>query len=96
MKKISSLLTPEQVATFRDWADLDPIVPNQELRAAIRALGRDWLALQVQLAEAEAESLALAKFIKTADIHNCEHCKRAQTRLLARPGVVKLLEGATP
>mgnify|MGYP001584388500 CR=1 FL=1 len=57
---MSTVLTPEQVATFRDWADLDPIVSKQELRSAIHALGIDWLALQVQLAEARADVLALA------------------------------------
>ena len=158
---MAELLTPKQVATFRDWADLDPIVPNQELRSAIHALGIDWLTLQEQLAEAQADVRALAdaltqelqdqiecnkeqwselaetcpwdelldshaalrtdrdaweatakgyharlaevqadvqalvQFIRGVNI-NCSHCEGSKTRLLARPGVAKLLKGETP
>lgn len=92
---MSTVLTPEQVATFRDWADLDPIVPNQELRSAIHALGIDWLALQVQLADVQEDAQVMSGILKhllDSGTYKGSEVKEA----LARPGVVKLVKGGTP
>ena len=54
-----------------------------------------------ELAEVQADVLALVKFISSRSIHksaniNCEHCVEVKNKLLARPGVVRLLKGETP
>ena len=89
---MTEILTPEQVAEYRSWANMHPVVTTARLHEAIHQLGAGYEALREQLAEAKAAVRALATAAKEHDGSTGVHpwCRYCQA--MAHPGVKRLME----